>query len=137
MGFALLPLAAIIFFVGIVAIEQTHSKHVVPSHIVVRTQWGAQSFVAYRNAVSVYMQSNPAFIGEIPATALNAAFSEEFLTIAGNTVSPTISGQGRVITSYAALQPGAIRIVRLLTQNDSSINVMANGNVASVIQIGV
>lgn len=137
MGFALLPLAAIIFFVSIVALQQTHSKHVAPSHIAVQVQWEAQSFVAYRNAVSFYMQSNPAFIGEIPATALNVAFSGEFLTIAGNTVSATMSGQGRVITSYAALQPGAIRTVRLLTQNDSSINLAVNGNVVSVIQIGV
>ncbi len=137
MGFALLPLAAILFFVGIITVEQTYSENVAPSGMVANVQWEAQSFVAYRNAVSAYVQSNPSFIGEIPAAMLDASFSEEFLALAGNQVNATASGIGRVMTSYAALKPDAMRVIRLLTQNDSSIQVAANGNVISVIQAGV
>jgi len=137
MGFALLPLAAILFFVSIMAMEQTHTKHSVPSAIVLQAQWEGQTFVAYRNAVSAYMQNNPSFMGEIPAAALNAPFSEGFLRVAGNIVVATASGQGRVITSYAAVHPGALRTIQILTQYDSSINMAANGQVVSVIQMGV
>ena len=137
MGFALLPLAAILFFVGIMTVEQTYSDNVAPSEIVAKVQWEAQSFVAYRDAVSAYVQVNPTFTGEIPATVFEASFSEEFLAIAGNQVNAMASGAGRITTSYAALKPDAMRVIRFLTQNDSSIQVAANGNVVSVIQVGV
>ena len=161
MGFALLPIAVFAFFLGIVVAERNHSQDILPPSIVTQADESGQMFVAYRNAVAIYQQNNPTYVGVAPITATpTGQFSAAFLSTAGNAITVTASGTGRVITSYAALPAGAITVALAITQNDASLGMatgttwtsyaqgvnttpvplataVPNGDVVSVVQIGI
>lgn len=159
MGFVLLPLMVLSFFIGIAAIERSHSQDILPPALVTQANQNGKTFVAYRDAVAVYQQNNPGFTGTVSNTALAAQgsqFSSEFLATASNAITAT-GVAGRVITCYAALNPGALSAARDGTENDASLGLASgtswtsiadgavamplatpvpNGNVVSVVQIG-
>lgn len=159
MGFALLPLIVLAFFGGLNAMERSHAEGLLPPSIVSRATQQGQAFISYRNAVVVYQQNNPAFTGTVSNTALatqGLKSSAEFLALASNSIT-AVGVSGRVITAYAALTPGALRVARDLTENDGSLGMASgsswssvspgsilvplattvpNGSVVSVIQIG-
>lgn len=161
MGFALIPLAAFAFFMSLVVAERNHAQNILPAPIITQANVGGQMFIAYRNAVAVYQQNNPSFIGAAPiTTSPTGQFSADFLALAGNNITVTASGTGRVITTYAALPPGSITHALALTQNDASLGIASgtnwtsaaqgvnttpvplatavpNGDVVSVVQIGI
>lgn len=161
MGFALLPLAAFAFFMSIVFSERNHAQNILPAPAITQASVSGQMFIAYRNAVALYQQNNPTFIGSAPITASPTnQFSATFLAVAGNNITATASGTGRVITTYAALPAGAITTALALTQNDASLGLangttwtsyaqgvnttpitlstaVPNGDVVSVVQIGI
>lgn len=161
MGFVFLPLAVLSFFISLIAIERNHAQSILPPSTVAQAEQSGQTFVAYRNAVSVYQQNNPAFTGTVPGTALTAQFSSAFLASAGNTITAIGGGAGRIITCYAALPPNSITAALKATDNDASLGMASgtnwtsfaqvigftpvpialatsvpNGNVVSVVQIG-
>lgn len=159
MGFFLLPVVVLSFFVGIIAIERNHAQDVLPPSIVIQATLSGQMFVAYRNAVAVFQKNNPAFTGTVSNAALAAQgnqFSAVFLATASNAITAT-GVAGRVITCYAALTPGALRAASDTSENDASLGMASgttwtsaafgstalplatpvpNGNIVSVIQIG-
>jgi hypothetical protein len=161
MGFYLLPVAVLTFFIGIFAIERNHAQDMMPQPTTLQAEYSGQTFIAYRNAVSIYQQTNPTYIGTVSnamLAALGSQFSAPFLASAGNAITAT-GTSGRVITSYAALPPGSITTALTATQNDASLGIASgltwtsyaqgisstpvtlatavpNGDVVSVIQIG-
>lgn len=159
MGFVLLPLVVLSFFIGLIAIERNHAQDILSPAIVTQAEQNGQTFVAYRNAVAVYQQNNPVFTGTVSSAMLAAQgsqFSSAFLASAGNTITSTGS-TGRVVTCYAALSSGAITAALDVTQNDASLGIASgtswtsaaygatpmplatsvpNGDVVSVVQIG-
>lgn len=159
MGFFLLPLVVLSFFVGIVAIERNHAQNILPPASAMQAAQSGHMFVAYRNAVAVYQINNPSFTGTVSNAALTAQgsqFSATFLASANNAITTTGS-VGRVITCFAALPPGAISAALDATENDASFGFASgttwtsalsastalplatsvpNGNVVSVVQIG-
>ena len=159
MGFVLLPLAVLSFFLGIITVERTRSQDILPAAIVIQATVSGQMFVAYRNAVAVYMQNNPTFTGTVSNAALAAQgnlFSAAFLASTSNVITST-GVAGRVITCYAALTTGALAAASDATENDASLGMASgatwtsiatgasavplassvpNGNVVSVVQIG-
>lgn len=164
MGFFLFPVLVLSFFIGIVAIERNHAQGILPPPTETQAEQSGRTFVAYRNAVAVYQQNNPAFTGTVSNAALAAQgsqFSSAFLASAGNAITAIGGGPGRVVTSYAALPAGAITAALDATQNDASLGMASgttwtsfaqgagvnntpvslatpvpNGNVVSVVQIG-
>lgn len=163
MGFYLLPVAVLSFFLGIIAMEKTNVTNTLPPAIATQAEQGGQTFVAYRNAVAVYQQAHPTFTGSVTSAILAAQgnqFSPAFLALAGNAITATGTA-GRIITCYAALPPASITYALDATQNDASLGMASgttwtsfaqvvgftptpvllatpvpNGNVVSVIQIG-
>lgn len=161
MGFVLLPLIVLSFFMGLIAIERNRAQDILPPAIVAQATQSGQIFVAYRNAVAVYQQKNPAFTGTVSGamlTAQGSQFSSTFLAAAGNAITATGS-TGRVVTCYAALSSGAIAAALAATENDASLGMASgttwtsfaqgviytpvslatsvpNGDVVSVVQIG-
>jgi hypothetical protein len=159
MGFALLPVVVLSFFIGIIAIERNHAQAILPPAIVSEAIQNGQTFLAYRNAVAVYQRNNPTFTGTVSSAALAAQgnqFSAMFLASASNAITST-GVAGRVVTCYAALTPGALRAASDATENDASLGMASgtswtsaglgatvtplstpvpNGDVVSVVQIG-
>lgn len=159
MGFVLLPLAVLSFFLGIFAAERTRTQDILPSAIVIQAAASGQIFVAYRNAVAVYLQNNPTFVGTVSSAALTAqgnSFSAGFLVSTSNAITAT-GVAGRVITCYTASTTGTLQAAREATNNDASLGVatgtnwtsadfgstatplaapVPNGAVVSVVQIG-
>lgn len=128
MGFFLLPVAVMSFFIGLIAIERNHAQDMLPQATTMQAEYNGQTFVKYRNAVAVYQKNNPAFTGTVTTamlTALGSQFSSVFLASAGNAIT-AVGSSGRVITCYAALPPGAITTALTATQNDASLG-MASG----------
>ncbi len=160
MGFLLMPLMILAFFGSMIAFQQIHVRDNVAPVIVSRASTAAQSFLAYRAAVGLYLQINPTFTGTVtPAmlVAQGAQFPAAFIGSAGNAITAT-ANNGRVITCFAALPSGAITAVLALSENDASVGIangpnwsssalngapvplasaVPNGNIVSVVQIGV
>lgn len=159
MGFILLPLTVLSFFLGIAAIERNHVQGILPPTIVLQATQNGQMFVAYRNAVEVYLRNNPTFTGTVSSAALAAqgtTFTAAFLASTNNVITAT-GVSGRVITCYTALTAGTLVAARAATENDASFGMSSgttwtssefgstaiplptpvpNGNVVSLIQIG-
>jgi hypothetical protein len=121
MVYALYPLLVVTLWLSILAQEQQNTRLVQPSALVQQANVDADTFLSYRDAVSAYMQSNPQFLGAIPAADLPASFTPAFLATAGNAVSVSPSGNGRIITCYAAVSGGAIAAAVAHTEGDVSI----------------
>ena len=154
-----LPLMALAFFGSVIAFQQSHIKDNVVSARVSSAMTAAQSFLAYRAAVAVYLQNNPTFTGTVTSvmlTAQGAQFPASFIASAGNAITAT-ANNGRVITCYAALPTGTISAALSLSENDASLGIangtnwsstvlngalvplataVPNGNIVSVVQIG-
>lgn len=137
MGYFLYPLLVLAFFQGLFAIEKARTTAIAPVPSVQRAAWDGREFVAYRDAVSTYLQANPAYIGSVSSAALIAQgnqFSAQFLSVAGNYISQVGGGSGRVITCYARLSTGAITAALNATSNDASLGMAAGGNWTSYAQ---
>lgn len=159
MGFMLLPIAALSFFIALIAVEQSHSNSISPIQKTVQAELAGETFVAYRNAVMIYQQSNPSFSGVVSNAALagqGSTFSTEFLNTAGNAIT-NVGTNGKVITAFAVLPSGSLKAALNKTDNDWSFGISSNnswtsaapgatpiplattvpnGSVVSVIQIG-
>ncbi|HIH2745249.1 TPA: hypothetical protein ACYLN4_000927 [Burkholderia lata] len=156
----LMPVVVFAFFTGLLAIYRLQSTTITPQTQVLQAVQSGQTFIAYANAVAVFLKSNPSFVGTVSAPQLAAQgtpFSAPFLASAGNAVTP-FGAAGRTITTYALLPAGAINTIVSATGGDaayglssgstwtsvapgSSAQALAtsvpNGSVVSVIQIGL
>jgi len=137
MGFILLPLVVLSFFLGALAIESNNAQDVLPPALELQSAQNGQTFLAYRDAVAVYQQDNPTFIGTVSNSALIAQgsqFSSVFLASAGNAITAT-GVSGRVITCYATLPMGAIRTALVTSESDASLG-MASGTTWTSAALG-
>lgn len=153
-----MPLIVLSSFLYLIALQAHNTQAITPSVQAERSELDGQIFLSYRDAVLSFMQSNPSFTGSIPSSYFIGHFSTKFLQNAAHHVSATSSGSGRIITCYATLSPGALHAARLVSNNDASLGLSSgshwvsaadttraeslaiaipNGNVVSVVQIGV
>ncbi|BCF95352.1 type IV pilus biogenesis protein PilM [Paraburkholderia largidicola] len=107
---------------GTYAVLQNNVALVTPAPQRLAANNDAAQFLAYRNAVSVYMASHTAFIGTIPAASLTGQYSAQFLATAGNVVTAT-GTSGRVITSYAKVAAGVVQQAFVMSNGDASIGI--------------
>lgn len=158
MGFVLLPVIVLSFFLSVITVERNRAQDSLPPANALQAVQSGQTFVAYRNAVAVYQMNNPTFTGTVSNAALAAQgsqFSSVFLASANNAITAT-GVAGRVITCYAALPAGSLSAALAATESDASLGIASgttwtsaafgsstplattvpNGNVVSVVQIG-
>jgi hypothetical protein len=158
MGYIYAALLLASIWAGILAVERNNAALVTPSPQLLQNNNDAGLFVAYRNAVAVYMAAHPTFTGSVPAASLVGQFSQSFLAEAGNNVTATGTA-ARIITCYANVSQGTLREVLVMTGGDAAIgksngatwtsaapnavqtptalNVpVQSGDIVSVIQIG-
>jgi len=160
MGFYLLPLFVATFFWGMFALQANFNSSILPSVREQRVGISGQIFLQYRDDLARYQKANPTFLGVVPSSSLANQYPAAFLAIAGNEITASSSGSGRVITAYAQLERSAIVQALAITQNDASLGFAAggtwrsaangvnqidvplatgvpDGNAVSVVQIGV
>lgn len=158
MIFWILPMLLSVFLVGAGMLVHGQADAVLPPAAQTSAIAMGQSFVAYRNAVVAYVTQNPTFTGSVPAGSLALPGGMPLPPGAGNQVTATPSGAGRIITSWAALPPSAaiyytvkgmdgdetLGLAPIGTQwespvygNMGSLPVQVpNGDAVSVVQIG-
>jgi hypothetical protein len=131
MGFYLLPLIVLSFFLGIFSIDRTQASNILPPPAVIQAAQAGPMFVSYCQAVSNYQRDNPTFSGSVPAAAL-AAYgftpSTTFQTSAGNVITNT---SPVVLTCYAALPPGSLRSAFDSTDGDASLGIASGSSWSS------
>jgi hypothetical protein len=160
MGFGILPLLVVVFFAGFLARQNDFVQSQSPDYQIVRAQTSGVAFLRYRDSVYRYLEAHPGYSGSVPAGSLDEQFSAEFLSKVGNLITPTASGGGTVITCYAAIPANALADALARSENDASFGIsngstwtsmasgvsqtpaplsvaIPNGNVVSVVQIGV
>lgn len=123
-------------FIGIKGIYQINAAEPVPSGSVIQASLSAQTFVGYANALNAFLLKNPTFIGTVTGAqlaALGSSFSAEFLSKANNKIS-AFGTNGRSLTAYAELQPGALGEIIEMTENDASYGTSNGSTWTSVIQ---
>lgn len=156
----LMPVLVLAFFSGLLAIYRYQNTTITPQTQVLQKVQSGQTFVAYANAVAVFLKSNPSFVGTVSAAQLAAQgtpFSAAFLASAGNAVT-AFGAAGRTITTFALLPAGSINTIVFVTGGDAAYGLSSgptwtsvapgstaqalaanvpNGSVVSVIQIGL
>lgn len=158
MGGYLAPLVVVAMSLALWGAYKNDTRMITPVGYALQMNSDATTFLAYRNAVSSYMQVNPSFTGTVPAASLSGQFSATFLANAGNYISPT-GAAGRVITSWAKVSNGTVQQAVTQAGVDASIGTSGGstwisgapgaisspvalttavpaGDIVSVIQIG-
>lgn len=158
MAFIFLPIIALAFAMGLITLEHVRGGQHIPSPAVSRSLYNSQEFISYRNAVTIFLQNNPAFLGTVPPSSLNQfghTFNPEFLSLVQNSITQR-NPFGRLIICHAALPSGAISEALQRDRNDMSLgiaqgqnvinpnfgivthleNFIPDGNIVSIIYIG-
>ncbi len=110
MGFAL-PIILFVVYLGLNAITAHYADSRIPATAQSIAVIQAQNMIAYRNAVMNFAAANPAFIGVVPANALQVylppGMSTGFLVNqVGNRITQ-VQGAGRAVMTYGQnLAPG-------------------------------
>lgn len=107
--------------------EKTVNETIAPAAIVNFSEADAESFIAYRDAVSAYVKANPTFRGEVPAVSLGISLPAPAITGLGNNVSASSSGSGVVILCFGSLHTGSISSIMKRSDNDASFGVVVDG----------
>ncbi len=118
-----MPYAVILLFAlatMLVTSERNNLRLVTPSAAQQQTSIEGSSFIAYRNAVLTFVQSNPTFVGAVPTTSLPVQPSASILVDVGNYVSAA-GGKSREITAYARLSSGALYSAMASAGGDASL----------------
>lgn len=118
-----MPYAVILLFALVtmlVTSERNNLRLVTPSSARQQSSVEATGFIAYRNAVLTFVQSNPTFVGVVPAESLLTPVSPSILAGAGNYVS-SVGTNGRQITAYAKLSSGALFSAMASAGGDASL----------------
>jgi hypothetical protein len=158
MGGLVAPFVAVAMALALWATYQNNNQMLTPSTYALQASSDATTFLAYRDAVTSYMQANPSFTGTVNAASLSGQFPATFLAGAGNYVSPT-GNTGRVITCWANVPTGTVQQAVTQAGVDASIGTSSGstwvsaapsavatpaplstpvnpGDIVSVIQIG-
>lgn len=130
------PALVLAIFLAVFAAQVSQINKTAQHSVITANRSNASQFIAYRNAVAVYLQNNPAFLGSIPAATLIAQgnqFSDAFLALTNNQITAT-GISGRIITCYSDLPSGTINEALSLTSNDASLGIANGGNWTSYAQ---
>lgn len=158
MIFWILPMLLSVFLVGAGMLVHGQAIAVLPPAAQTSAAAMGQGFVAYRNAVGSYVTQNPSFTGSVPAGSLALPGGMPLPPGAGNQVTTTPSGLGRIVTSWAALPPSAVYQTAKGMNGDASLGraggtqwvspvygnmgslpsgvQVPNGDAVSIVQIG-
>lgn len=124
-----LPGIVFAIFSGLTGIYRLHAESMLPQTKVVMSSHSAKTFINYADALSAFQQRNPSFVGNVTAAQLAAIghpISANFLAAAGNSIT-AYGANGRTLTAYAKLEPGALGEIIAITESDASYGT-ANGN---------
>lgn len=108
MIFWILPALLAAFMVSVQDMARHQSVAVLPPATQISAAATGQYFVAFRNAVNAYVTANPTFTGSVPYSSLALPGGMPMLQEAGNQVTATASGNGRIIVCRAALPAFAL-----------------------------
>lgn len=121
MIFWILPMLLSVFLVGAGMLVHGQANAVLPPAAQTSATAMGQGFVAYRNAVDAAVTQNPDFTGSVPAGILALPSGMPLPPGAGNQVTATPSGAGRIVTSWAALPPSSVFAVVKGMNGDASL----------------
>lgn len=127
MIFWILPMLLAVFMVCAGTLVHNQADAVLPPAAQSSAAALGQRFVAYRNAVGAYVSTNPTFTGNVPSGSLALPGGMPLPPGAGNQVTATVLGQGRIIMCWAALPPSALFQAAKGMNGDASLGV-ASGN---------
>ncbi|HEY0843435.1 type IV pilus biogenesis protein PilM [Methylotenera sp.] len=136
MGTMFSPALVLAIFLAVFSVQVNQINKATRAAVISKNINNASQFIAYKNAVAVYVQNNPTFTGSIPAGTLTAQgyqFSSEFLALTNNQVT-TAGTSGRTITCYSNLPSGTINEALELTSYDASLGIASGGNWTSYAQ---
>ena len=124
-----LPGIVFAIFSGLTGIYRLHADSILPPTKVVISSHSAKTFINYADALTAFQLRNPSFVGSVTATQLaeiGRPISASFLASAGNSIT-AFGANGRILTAYATLQPGALGEIIAITESDASYGTV-NGN---------
>ncbi|MHB1676809.1 MAG: type IV pilus biogenesis protein PilM [Sulfuriferula sp.] len=123
------PLIVFVMFFGLNSVAAYRSKQLSQPSAAVIASVSAQKFLTYRNAVSNYMSSNPAFTGTISLSSLssylNGATSAAMAGMA-NVISAAQGGGTQIIVTAQSTEAAAGAAFSL-TGYDASIGRASGG----------
>lgn len=140
MGFALLPVAVLSFFLAYLYDMENEAKGALPSAFEIHARQDAERFLSFRNQVMAFNAANPncpqagtgcaanPYPVNVVGSSPSFATYDSFLANAGAYIRPTASGTGRIITVYATLGPGAISSVLELSDYDFGCGLISGTN---------
>ncbi len=117
---AMFVLIALVFALTLITVEHNNVALLTPSRAAQQRTAEAGEFLSYRDAVTNYAVSHPAFVGAVPLTSLSGSYSATFASGAGNFVT-SAGTNARVITSYAAVAGGTVAAAIKQSGGDASI----------------
>lgn len=133
----ILPGIVFAIFIGVKSNFQLHATGSAPGSTELQSSQSAQTFVNYANALAAFQSRNPTFVGTVTGSQLSAigiSFSADFLATATNKIS-AFGSNGRTLTAYAQLQPGALGKIIELTEADASYGT-SNGSTWTSVMPG-
>ena len=128
MGFYLLPLFVATFFLGMFSLQTNFNSSILPSVHEQRVAISGQIFIQYRDDLARFQKTNPSFLGVVPSSSLTSQYPAAFLAVAGNEITVSSSGAGRLITAFAKLDRSAIVQALAITDNDASLGFASGGS---------
>lgn len=137
MGY-LAPLIFAVVLLGLGALFNQESKVGAINATTAQAQNDGQAFLAYRNAVMSYQQTNPSFTGTVPIaviTTVAGPFSASFLTKVENIVVSTGIRNGRVVICSGVFAQSVAAQAALAANNDASFGV-SNGTTWTSAAVG-
>ena len=125
----LFPFIVMLFLFGVIAISKNYSLNTPAAQSIKASQLNneAEAYLAYRDAVSLYIEANPTFTGTITHDDLIARGAPKTLNVANNNVVD-IGSNKRLVMVYASLTPSAIAYAYSLSDYDASLGVASAAN---------
>lgn len=130
-----LPGIVFAIFSGLTGYYRLYSESMLPETKVVIANHSAKTFTSYANALSAFQLRNPSFVGSVTAAQLAAMgqpISANFLLTAGNSIT-AFGSNGRTLTAYAQLQPGALGEIMVNTEGDASYGISSGSSWTSIL----
>lgn len=124
MGYKLLPLLVMGFFLSLLSIEKNTQEGQFSSINEIKTESGVSNFISYRNSVLLYHQLNPDFVGVVPQAFIQEKtniISNEFFARTGNTIVRMNSGNNTWIISYISMSQEERGIATRIGYEDESL----------------
>jgi hypothetical protein len=130
MGGILAPMVVVFMSLALWGVYKNDTRLITPPTYTLQMNSDATTFLAYRNAVTSYMHSNPGFRGTVPAASISGQFPAVFFATTGGAASNYVSstgGSGYVISCWAKLSTGTVYQAVTQAGGDASIGT-SNGS---------